>query len=723
MPGKSNIWLKPSLQEWLETDGLGGFASSTTIGIHTRRYHGWLFMAGPDPGERWLCLSKLEDTCSGPDGKWELSSNFYPGTTYPSGSKHIWAFSRNPFPKFIYKAGKNFIEREIFMVKGMPGVFCVYRLKAGAGAFNREGFTLTLRPLCNSRFYHYTAKEGSWAPKIVSVSSAVVLEGHSCGHLGLVCSAGRFNRDPKWYRNMVYPVERSRGLDYTEDHLSPGYFTSPIRPGEEVVFWAGPVSGDCRVSGPLHEEDVAFPEFCAGLDAFAVKYRNNELARRLQVEQAAGNSKLGALYLAADQFVINTGRGASIIGGYHWFGEWGRDTFISVPGLLLCTGRFAEAREVFLRFGQNIRNGLIPNRFVEGQGAAYNSVDASLWFIDALGKYEKASGDRDLVAILFPAVAEIIRNYIQGTNHGIKMNSCGLLAAGTQDTQLTWMDACVNGFPVSPRWGIPVEINALWVRALTLYGSWLQRFCTGNGAPGLNRKHIDSLPRAYGASLDGQDPGAFFRLARKARREFVARFVWPGVGLYDRIDDKGPVLEIRPNQLIAGSIKELGLPRQVRVEIWDTVFRRLLSRYGIRTLAPFSQDYRGTYAGSPGERDSAYHQGTAWPWLFGPFFDLSMRLGFEPVPEWLGASNAAEDRGNEENECEEVFSSPWPLVTAHILNLDTNPCVGSVFEVASGDPPFKPGGCVAQAWSVAEMLRIMSCLSNAPRLGADTISP
>lgn len=715
MAERGNIWLKPSLQEWLETDGLGGFASSTTIGIHTRRYHGWLFMAGADPGERWLCLSKLEDACSGPEGKWELSSNFYPGATYPSGSRNIWAFSKKPFPTFTFKAGKNFIEREIFMVKGMPGVFCVYRLKDGAGLLSREGFTLTLRPLCNSRFYHHTAKEGSWAPRIHCVDAGVVLEGHSCGDLALVCSRGEFAQDVKWYKNMLYPVERSRGLDYTEDHLSPGYFTTQIRPGEEVVFWAGPVSKTRKVASPLDEEGLAFSEFCTGLRLFAAKHRNYELARRHEVGQGgAGDGNLGDLCLAADQFVINTGRGTSIIAGYHWFGEWGRDTFISVPGILLHTGKFAQAREVFLRFGQNIRNGLIPNRFEEGQGAAYNSADASLWFIDALDKYEKASGDWDFVKMVLPVAGEIIKNYIQGTDWGIKLASSGLLAVGTEDTQLTWMDACVAGCPVTPRGGFPVEINALWVRALTLYGTWLERQRNDREKARASTGHIHGLNMPGDAGDEGTNPRLFFRLAMRARKEFMRLFVWPGVGLYDRIDEDGPVPEIRPNQIIAGSIRELGLPRYVLFEIWDTAFRKLLSPHGVRTLAPYSANYRGSYAGGPGERDSAYHQGTAWPWLLGPFFDLSVRLLLGSTAEYSGETRIGDTR--EGGKASRLLSDgPAHLAVSHILRLDSNPCVGNVFEVASGDPPFEAGGAVAQAWSVAEMIRIVSYLSGTPR--------
>lgn len=708
--GKDNSWLKPSLQEWLETDGRGGFSSSTSCGIHTRRYHGWLFLAGKDPGERWLALSKIEDTCTGPDGKWELSSNLYPGSTHPDGIRHLWAFSKEPFPRFIFRVGKGILQREIFMVNGMPGVFCIYSLTEAGGMSGRESRTLVLRPLCNSRFYHHTVREGSWNPRVLCRENAVVLEGHSAwDSLALVCTAGSFTGEARWYRNMIYPLERERGLDYTEDHLSPGYFTCQIKPGEDVVLWAGPVSGQRRVCIsrlPGTGENVSFNEWCQGLTDYALRLRELEVGRRRRIQAGAGGNKLLAkLYLAADQFIVKAKAGTSIIAGYHWFGEWGRDTFISLPGLLLNTRRFSEAKDVFMRFAGQIQGGLVPNCFVEGQGAAYNSVDASLWFIDALAKYEKVSGDWEFVKQLIPKIGEIIDNYITGTGNGIKMHSSGLLRAGNRHSQLTWMDARADGVPATPRDGFPVEVNALWIRALSLYGNWLKKLAV-QGWYGKMRTDMGSKPGEIGIDITGHMK--YSRLALKAAKQFRRLFIWPGAGLYDRIDEKGTVPEIRPNQLIAGSITELFLPRQALVEIWATVFDKLLSPHGIRTLAPFSTGYQGRYAGGPRERDGAYHQGTAWPWLFGPLFDLSVRL-LETEPVFDGTRGIPENRPG--------LTEITHLLLSHVLRLDNNTCIGTIFEVASGDPPFEAGGTVSQAWSVSEAIRILSFLDDTAESG------
>lgn len=699
MLNKNYTWLKPSLQEWLETDGLGGFSSSTSSGIHTRRYHGWLFLAGESPGDRWLALSKVEDTCIGPQTKWELSSNLYPGCIHPDGRRHLLAFSRQPFPKFIFRIGAGLLQREIFMVRGMPGVFCRYSLKcAGTGG---DGLTLVLRPLCNSRYYHHTAREASWDPKLFCLERAVLLEKHhACEGLALVCIDGDFVQEPVWYKNMLYQMERERGLDFVEDHFSPGYFRCKIRPGKDVVLWAGPVSqqGGVRVSHlPGAEGNMGFGRWCQGLAEYSGELREIEIARRNRIAaQAGGNNILARLYLAGDQFVVKAGNGASIIAGYHWFGEWGRDTFISMPGLLFTTKRFAEAKQIFMRFAGEIREGLVPNCFAQGHGAAYNSVDASLWFIYALAQYEKVSGDWEFVKQMVPKAGEIIDSYIKGTANGIVMHGSALLRAGYRHSQLTWMDACVDGTPVTPRDGFPVEVNALWIMALSTYANWLGRIlaqgdlCKADLEVGGRLSGIDTCTTTY---------TKYSQLAKTATNRFRQHFIWPGTGLYDRLDEKGPVAEVRPNQVIAGSIAGLLLPKNTLAGIWKTAIENLLCPHGLRTLAPLSPGYRGSFAGGPRERDSAYHQGSAWPWLFGPLFDLSTKL-METQIVSPGATDYRRLR-------EMTY-----LILSHLLRLDSNPCIGTVFEVASGDFPFEPGGTVSQAWSVSEITRILHFLEN-----------
>ena len=690
-------YVRPSLQEWLETDGLGGFASSTTAGIHTRRYHGWLFLSPGGAEDRFLALSKLQEVAHTADGPFDLSSNYHPGVLHPGGARNQWFFRSRPFPAFGYKVGRLFLWRELFMLKGEAGVFCRYYLEALSPdrRSSGEGVMLEARPLCNDRHYHHLRRAG-WSPRISAQGPGVILRGHSaCKDLLMVFHDASFQQDGVWYYDMLYPRERERGFDDAEDHFSPGVFRVRLSPDCPAYFWAGPLPRDIGVE----EFAERLPRACE--EARSAEIRRREALwvrgafgscrqgegcqrdRRLQQgrphgqgnthagEQEALTELAGDLAVAADQFVIKTGGCSSIVAGYHWFGEWGRDAFIAMPGLLLCTGRFDEARAVFRRFGDSVRGGLVPNRFEGGCGAAYNSVDASLWMVRALKQYERASGDTAFVREMLPAVEDVIQSYARGTLFGITVDSSGLLRAGSDDTQVTWMDARVNGSPVTPRDGCPVEVNALWIDALRTLARWLD----SAGLPGGSR---------YRTTADD------------ASREFRRAFTWPGVGLYDRISRDGAVDEVRPNQVIAAAAPGLELPLEVLREVFATAVSRLLTPRGLRTLAPGSPGYRGLYRGSPEERDSAYHQGTAWPFLVGALFDLALRLD----------AAAPRDGG--------ACLSDFVLRTAMpgIVSLDRNPCLNTVFEVASGDFPYEAGGAVAQAWSVAEAARVINVAAN-----------
>lgn len=668
--------VQPSLQEWLETDGLGGFASSTTAGIPTRRYHGWLFLAGKDPGDRWLALSKLHDSCRTAQGDWDLSSSFYPEVTHPLGVRNLWSFRKDPFPSFLFKLGDLLLTKEIFMVKGRSGVFCKYSVAPvpGAGDSAQDvgdaSVLLTAKPMCNRRPYHHTAHASPWDLGVSPLGSAVVISGHpACGDLLLAFSGAAFRPDPKWYYNMLYPKERERGLDYVEDHFCPGTFEVRISPGSPGYFWAGPLPGETTAE-----------DFARALPLHLEERMAEERARRAAVAAASAGVPAGAaltsprgkllarLGLAADQFIVEAAGGTSIIAGYHWFGEWGRDSFISLPGLLLATGRFAEAREVFTRFGSAVREGLVPNRFEEGAGASYNSVDASLWMIRALRQYEKAARDTTFTTSMLPAAESIVESFARGTLYGIHTGVSGLLHAGSPGTQVTWMDATAGGKPVTPREGYPVEVNALWVDALRSVARW--------------------------TTLAGSPNAAKYQAAaRSTAREFIRAFTWPGIGLYDCLGSDGPVGQTRANQVIAAGLEGIALPQKTLNDVWNTTVMRLLTPRGLRTLDPADPVYRGRYGGGPAERDAAYHQGTAWPWLLGPLSDLAARL--DRVAQGPGAGQGACSRF--------VIDRTMPGV----VDLDHNPCLGSIFEVASGDWPFDPAGAVAQAWSVSEALRVI----------------
>ncbi len=547
------------------------------------------------------------------------------------------------------------------MEKGSAGVFGRYLAESRPWG---DAVTLSARPLCSYRHYHGTARDGSWAPSVRALRSAVVMEGHpACGDLCIAFHGAAFELDPRWYHNQVYPAETDRGLDDAEDHFSPGIFTATISPGSPGYFWAGPVTKG---------QDIE--ELAAYLPLRYEKARKREARRRADLALAAEDLPVparfrsipGLLAQAADQFVVNRGNGASIIAGYHWFGEWGRDTFIALPGLLLCSGRFKEAREIFHRFLDETKYGLVPNVLCE-DSCLFNSVDASLWMVNALRQYELYTGDPRFPVSLLPRLKEIASAYIQGTVYGVKATADGLIEAGAIGSQVTWMDACVDGVPVTPRQGCPVEVNALWINALETLGRW--------------------------SDIAGQGDGhSYRRLAKTATRSFVTGFRWPEIGLYDGLNGNGPVKEIRPNQVIAASLTAVRLPLTVLRDIWETAIRHLLTPKGLRTLAPVEPGYRGVYKGNPAERDSAYHQGTAWPYLIGPLYDLSAKLD--------RSAGYAAGRGPYASF---VLNRALPA----IVDLDRNPCLGSVFEVASGDWPFEAGGAVSQAWSVAEVSRIL----------------
>ncbi len=648
--------VKPSMQEWLETDGLGGFASQTTSGINTRRYHGLLFMSAKDPGDRYLALTKLEDSCQDGDGRYDLSSNFYPGARHPGGADNLLSFERYPFPRFVYKVGHRTLAKEIFMVGGEKGVYCVYSLLQSGGS----PMTLRIRPLCGFRPYHHINRDTTWNPSVSALSArgecdgAVAIGPHpACGMLHIACYPSEFQEGSVWYRDMLYPNEAERGLEYLENHFSPGEFEAPVAYGVDVVVWAGP-SGDKAPSGE-------------NLRKTAHLARSREERRRRSI--SAGMTPLGAkLALASDQFIVSPEAGKSIIAGYHWFGEWGRDTFIALPGLVLEQGRFEDAKEIFLRFAAAMEGGLIPNRFEEGEGASYNTVDGPLWMIRALLEYEKTSGDRGFVRHMLPRIREVVDSFLRGTRFSIGATPSGLLLSGDSGTQLTWMDAKVGCEPVTPRDGFAVEINALWIAALSALASWEER--------------LGSHPHS-----------GYQNVAASALAEFRRLFLWQGVGLYDRVGEEGPVPEIRPNQIIAANLLAGELGREALVDVYRTATSSLLTPRGLRTLAPGSPGYAGHYGGGPSERDRAYHQGTAWPFLSWQYCELASNLYREPG-----------------GKVSPLLMEAVKRASTGILNLDENLCVGSVFEVASGDAPHQMGGAIAQAWSVAAAIKMARLL-------------
>jgi predicted glycogen debranching enzyme len=622
--------------EWLETNGLGGFASSSIIGMNTRRYHGLLTAATRPPVGRVVMLSKLEETVTVAGRKYELACNRYPGTLHPTGYRYLREFRLDPFPVFVFDLDGVTVEKRVFMVAGENTTVIEYGCSADCA--------LELRPLIAFRDYHSTThRNDALNPNYQDQGGMVVLRPYEeLASLFLAHNAASVVRGAGWYDNFEFDRERERGLDFREDLFNPLALTFRIASGDTATVIASTISHHANESAALREREA---ERRAALVAAAP--RGEPLVQRLTA--------------AADQFLVRRGEWKTVIAGYPWFSDWGRDTMIALPGLTLVTGRYQAARSILLAFANSMNEGMVPNRFPDnGKPAEYNTVDATLWFFEAVRAYGEYTGDYDFIRkSLFPAMQSSIQWHLRGTRYGIRVASDGLLACGEPGVQLTWMDAKVGDWVVTPRHGKPVEIQALWYNVLRIMQSLAVRF----GEPAA-------------AEAAGE-------LADQARGNFRALFWNEQIGcLYDVVDnvEKGEVRDaaVRPNQILAVSLKHRMLEDADARRVLDVVERELLTPVGLRTLSPHDPQYRGRYQGDVVSRDSAYHQGTVWPWLMGPFLTAYARLrgGSEPA-RWLAAFETQLQSG----------------------------CLGQIGEVADGDPPHTPRGCVAQAWSVAELLR------------------
>ena len=620
-------------REWLETNGLGGFAMSTITGLNTRRYHGLLFAALEPPAKRVLLLSKLEETLVIDGRRYELSINRYPGAIHPQGNQYQTSFRLDPFPVFTWRVEEVELSRSIFLVHESNTVVVEYFLRSQGPTVGRH-VDLEVRPLTAFRGYHeLTRANASLNSELVETEGQVCVQpypelpplhfGHDASHIA---------KSGEWYYNFEYEREQARGLDFREDLFQPFvlHFDLSARSQASIV-----ASTDTQSA------------------ASVPKLRAAELARR----KAVG----GQLAAAADQFVVRRGESFSIIAGYPWFADWGRDSMIALPGLTLCTARSAIAREILEEFSHWIRDGLLPNRFPDqGEQPEYNSVDAPLWYIDAIRAFAEATGDYDFVFDrLYGGMAAIIESFVRGTDFGIKLDTDALLRAGVPGVALTWMDARVNGVPVTPRTGKPVEIQALWYNALRIMQS-------------LAGKRDDQRQSLYGS------------LADSAHAAFRTHF-WNGPEhcLFDVIDGDWKDASIRPNQIFAASLTHKLIEGQQAREMLSVVERELLTPFGLRTLSPRDSQYRGRYAGGVEERDAAYHQGTVWPWLMGPF-----------VSAWYEAYGK---EPSARQHCLQWLSA--------LREYRTNEGMNHLPEVFDGNPPHQPGGCRAQAWSLAMLIQ------------------
>jgi predicted glycogen debranching enzyme len=636
-------------REWLETNGLGGFASSTIAGMNTRRYHGLLFAATRPPVGRLLMLSKLEETVFLNGSRFELSTNRYPGTNNPEGYKYLKAFRLDPFPIFTFEVEGLQIEKSIFMLHGENTTIVEYAVRAtpaaGNGNKNAANVELELRPLIAFRDYHSTAHENAdLNPRFHSEKGLLTFIPYSdLPPLYLGHNAQQVEGAGYWYRNFEYAKEIERGFDDKEDLFNPCVMRFNLSARSKASVIASTERHKVSRVDRLKEQELERRKTVVAPSRF-----NDPLAR--------------PLVTAADQFIVARGMQRTVIAGYHWFGDWGRDTMIALPGLTLLTGRIDVAQSILAEFARYIDHGMLPNRFPDnGELPEYNTVDATLWFFDAVRSLTQYSGDFSFVrSSLYDTLVDIIEWHQHGTRYGIKVDDDGLLHAGEEGVQLTWMDAKVGDWVVTPRTGKPVEIQALWYNALRIMSDLAQRFG------------------------DQARSSQYAEMAERARASFNQKF-WNESDrcLYDVVDDGTVDPSIRPNQIFAVSLHHTMLEPERARAVVEVVQRELLTPFGLRSLSPKDPKYVGKYEGGPMQRDGAYHQGTVWAWLAGPFMTAYVRVN-----------------EGEKSAREQVASWLQPF-SAHLREEG----LGQISEIFEGDAPHKPCGCIAQAWSVAEVLR------------------
>jgi predicted glycogen debranching enzyme len=634
-------------KEWLETNGLGDYASSTVVNCHTRRYHGLLVANLSQPAGRHVLLSSYEETLCLGDHEFELSCHKYPGLFHPRGHEYLDGVESDGWPVFKYRIGDVVLTREILMPFGRHTTLVRYTIgKSTVPAM------LRIKPLLAFRSHHdLTRANVDLQVKTYPAKSGFKIQPYNALPPIVIQANAPFDffPSPAWYRNFEYFIEQERGFPFTEDLFQPGVFEIPLIPGQSLILAATLENGD-------DDLDLLW---------------NDEVQRRKPVRRTAGQSIITHLESEGRRFLIHEPDGRpSVLAGYHWFDTWGRDALISLPGLTFCTGRPEEGAEILARIGETEKNGLLPNIMASHHSDhAYNSVDASLWYIWAVQQMrEMTDGQSDMIrTTCLPVIRRIIQAFRHGTDHGIYMDSDGLLHAGSACTQLTWMDAKVDGVPVTPRHGCPVEINALWYNALAFLDQLGDEFHTPE----------DRCPE----------------LLDQLRRVFRERFWNEAEGCLGDVWRDGALdTSIRPNQIFAVSLPHSVLEPENRMAVVDTVRRHLLTPFGLRTLSPRNPQYAGTYDGSPSQRDSVYHQGTVWPWLLGAYGEAALRV-----------------TRNRELAAKSLLDTITPLFTRHLQEAG----MGTLSEIFDGNPPHQPHGCIAQSWSVGEVIRLLHLLKKA----------
>lgn len=627
--------------EWLETNGIGGWASGTLSGVSTRRYHGVLCAALNPPIGRNLIVSKMSETFQTIEGSFELDSNNFNGIIQPDGYKYLTKYEQDLFPTFFYYFGDTIVKKTVAMVYGENTTIISYQIIETKGEI-----TLKLKPFISAKDYHWMSKANDdikWAYNfnngILKLNPYVTIP-----EISISVPKSEFHYSPDWYYNFMYKIEQERGQDFKEDLFTYGDFSVKLQKGEIINVLVSTENIEGKDGSILLKDQFD---------------RKNKLLRNVPPEDLF----LRTLTLAADQFVVGRGKELkTIIAGYHWFSDWGRDTMIALQGLCLVTGRFDDAKKILKAFAEATDQGMIPNRFPDvGEKPEYNTIDATLWYFVAAYEYMKYSKDSLFVkGELYSVLKLIIDWHLKGTRFNIKMQADGLLFGGDQTSQLTWMDAKVGDWVVTPREGKPVEINALWYNALKIMGYFAHEF-----------------------QLD-IDNKMYEKLASHTHKSFNEQFVNEKGTLYDVINGSFKDSSIRPNQLFAISLPFVLVNAKVAKSIIKETELHLLTTRGLRSLSNKDPKYIPYYYGSQLHRDGSYHQGTTWSWLIGPY---------------LTAKYKAEGKASivKIKKILQQFSE-------HFYEAG----IGQISEIFDGNEPYSPKGCMAQAWGVAELLRVHS---------------
>lgn len=656
----SNLQIAES-REWLVTNGIGGYASGTIAGVLTRRYHGLLIGALKPPVARTLLLTKLDEIVNYNGQFYALGNNRWSdGTVSPLGYLNIESFCLDgTIPVWNFALADVLLEKRVWMRQGENTTYISYSYKRGSNSLK-----LGLKALVNYRDYHgkTTGRHLFSIQKYGDKGLAIKAFPDAASLYLFPTSTNNFNWEINntWYRDYSLAVENYRGLDDREDHLLASTGSVILQPGESITIVAS------TESQPLLDSKISLQEH---------KNRESKLLNLWYSTQSVNSSSqipyqnngIEQLVLAADQFIVNrpladNPEGKTIIAGYPWFTDWGRDTMIALPGLTIATGRYEIAKTILRTFAQYVDQGMLPNVFPDAdETPEYNTVDATLWYFEAIRTYYTATEDRELLIELFPLLAEIIDWHIKGTRYNIHMDEDGLLYAGTSGVQLTWMDAKVGDWVVTPRIGKPIEVNALWYNALVCMD--------------------------YFGGILGKSGLKYQEIATRMRSHFSQFWYAAGGYCYDVIDSAdGNDPSLRPNQIFAVSLPAINgkkypsllTPSQQKM-VLDQVGQKLLTSYGLRSLATNNSNYVGIYGGDQLQRDGSYHQGTTWGWLIGHFIQAHFQVYQNP-------------------ELARSFLTP-------MINHLQDGCIGNISEIFDGDTPFIPRGCFAQAWSVAEVLR------------------